>query len=102
MDRRTFFTAGATVGGVLAGTDASADAGGEPAPIPEVELLLLLVRQQYGGRLTETQLSRIRQELAGDLASSRRLRAVKLTNGDEPLLHPSAVYRNLPDPRDDR
>ena len=57
-----------------------------PARDPgEVDLLLALVRHRYGARLTAAQVEALRQgvEAVVDLAAA--VRAVPLTNADEPL-----------------
>jgi hypothetical protein len=57
-----------------------------PARDPgEVDLLLALVRHRYGARLTTAELEALRQgvEVIVDLAAA--VRAVPLTNADEPL-----------------
>jgi hypothetical protein len=59
-----------------------------PAPDPsadaEVDLLMALVRQRYGDRLTAAELEGVRGGLASIVKLARALRAVRLGNGDEP------------------
>jgi hypothetical protein len=50
----------------------------------EARLLTEVLRSRYPDRFTEAQWSSIVGDFDGDLASGRRLRAVKLQNGDEP------------------
>jgi hypothetical protein len=58
----------------------------------EVELRLALLRERYGDRLTAEQLEELRKTLAVQVDNARALRAVPLTNADEPY-PPFAVYR---------
>jgi len=51
----------------------------------EVDLLLGLVRHRYGGRLTAEQLAALRQGVEAIAELGAALRAVPLTNADEPL-----------------
>lgn len=50
----------------------------------EIDVLMALVRQRYGSRLTPTELDGVRAGLAGIVELARALRAVRLRNGDEP------------------
>jgi len=43
-----------------------------------------VLRARYPDRFTETQWESIASDFDGDLAGAKRLRAIKLTNGDEP------------------
>lgn len=61
----------------------------------EVETLLGLVRERYGGRLDADQLAGVRIAIEGIVQASRALRAVRLTNADEPA-QPFAAYRADP------
>jgi len=61
-----------------------------PVPSPpehsggEARLLTEVLRTRYPDRFSEAQWTSIVGDCDGDLASGRRLRAVKLRNGDEP------------------
>ncbi|HUP36271.1 MAG TPA: hypothetical protein VNC82_12615 [Candidatus Limnocylindria bacterium] len=61
----------------------------------EVEMLLALVRERYGSRLDADQLAGVRTAIEGIVQASRALRAVRLTNADEPA-QPFAAYRAEP------
>jgi hypothetical protein len=61
----------------------------------EVETLLALVRDRYGSRLSEEQLAGVRTSIEAIVQASRALRAVRLTNADEPA-QPFAAYRAEP------
>jgi hypothetical protein len=61
----------------------------------EVETLLGLVRERYGSRLDADQLAGVRTAIEGIVRASRALRAVRLTNADEPA-QPFAAYRAEP------
>ena len=50
----------------------------------EARLLTEVLRSRYPDRFTETQWTKIASDFDGQLAGSKRLRALKLTNGDEP------------------
>jgi hypothetical protein len=78
---------------------AQAPAPTQPAPAPpatpaapagpehstgEARLLTEVLRARYPDRFNETQWTSIATDFDGDLAGSKRLRAMKLTNGDEP------------------
>jgi hypothetical protein len=43
-----------------------------------------VLRSRYPDRFTEAQWTKIASDFDGQLAGSKRLRAMKLTNGDEP------------------
>ena len=51
----------------------------------EVEQLFALVRQRYGDRLTPAQLEEVKKGVEGIVQAARALRAVRLTNDDEPM-----------------
>ncbi len=51
----------------------------------EVDLLLGLVRQRYGSRLTAAELDGVRQGIQSIVTAVRALRAVRLRNADEPI-----------------
>jgi hypothetical protein len=53
-------------------------------PDPETDTLFEIVRQRYGGRLTNEQLDDLRKIVRGQVDVARALRAVRLTNADEP------------------
>jgi hypothetical protein len=61
----------------------------------EVETLLALVRERYGSRLDADQLAGVRTAIEAIVQASRALRAVRLTNADEPA-QPFAAYRAEP------
>jgi len=68
----------------------------EPAkPDPEADALFEIVRQRYGDRLTREQLDELRKIVQGQVEAARALRAVRLTNADEPM-QPFAPYRAEP------
>jgi hypothetical protein len=50
----------------------------------EIDLLMALVRQRYGDRLTAAELEGVRGGLASIVKLARALRAVRLGNGEEP------------------
>jgi hypothetical protein len=58
----------------------------EPAPDPrEAAFLFDLIRTRYGNRLTPEQLEGVRRGVAAVVAQSALLRAVRLSNADEPV-----------------
>ena len=61
----------------------------------EVETLLALVRERYGSRLDADQLAGVRTAIEAIVQASRALRAVRLSNADEPA-QPFAAYRANP------
>jgi hypothetical protein len=61
----------------------------------EVETLLALVCERYGSRLDTDQLAGVRTAIEGIVQAARALRAVRLTNADEPA-QPFAAYRADP------
>ena len=61
----------------------------------EVETLLALVRERYGSRLDAEQLAGVRTAIEAIVQAARALRAVRLTNADEPV-QPFAAYRAEP------
>lgn len=61
----------------------------------EVEAMLALVRERYGSRLDAEQLAGVRTAVEGIVQAARALRAVRLTNADEPA-QPFAAYRAEP------
>jgi hypothetical protein len=61
----------------------------------EVETMLALVRARYGDRLDASQLAAVRTSIEAIVQASRALRAVRLTNADEPA-QPFAAYRAEP------
>ena len=61
----------------------------------EVETLLALVRERYGSRLDADQLAGVRTAIEAIVQASRALRAVRLSNADEPA-QPFAAYRADP------
>jgi len=72
-------------------------------PDPETDTLFEIVRQRYGARLTGEQLDDLRKIVRGQVEAARALRAVRLTNADEPCQR-FAAYRGdepltLPSPQ---
>ena len=64
---------------------AGAAAPATPPPISEdARSLAEIVRRRYGQHLTPDQIEAITRELDGRIQSGRRLRDLKLANGDEP------------------
>jgi len=61
----------------------------------EVDAMLALVRERYGNRLDADQLAGVRTSIEAIVQASRALRAVRLTNADEPA-QPFAAYRAEP------
>ncbi len=64
-------------------------------PDPETDALFEIVRQRYGDRLTREQLDELRKIVQAQVEAARALRAVTLTNADEPM-QPFAPYRAEP------
>ena len=64
-------------------------------PNPEAVALFALVANRYGSRLTTEQLDEIKKMVEGQVEMARALRAVRLTNADEPF-QPFAAYRGEP------
>ena len=62
---------------------------------PEVETMLALVRERYGSRLAPDELEGVRTAIEGIVQAAHALRAVRLTNADEPG-QPFAAYRANP------
>jgi len=52
----------------------------------EVDILFLLLRERYGSRVTLEELQAIRTGLGTIVENAEALRAVRLENGDGPLL----------------
>ena len=61
----------------------------------EVETMLALVRERYGDRLDAAQLAAVRTSIEAIVQAARALRAVRLTNADEPP-QPFEAYRADP------
>jgi hypothetical protein len=61
----------------------------------EVDIMLALVRERYGNRLDAEQVAGVRTAIEAIVQASRALRAVRLTNADEPA-QPFAAYRAEP------
>ena len=61
----------------------------------EVDTMLELVRERYGSRLTADELDGIRTAIEGIVQAAHALRAVRLTNTDEPG-QSFAAYRAIP------
>ena len=51
----------------------------------EVDALFGRVKDEYGDRLNEEQLEKVREGVEGVVTASHSLREVKLENGDEPF-----------------
>ena len=51
----------------------------------EVDRLFAMVAERYGARLTPAQLEDVRRAIEAVVTGARALRAVKLTNSDEPM-----------------
>jgi hypothetical protein len=62
-------------------------------PNPEVVTLFALVANRYGDRLTTEQLDEIKKMVEGQVEAARALRAVRLSNADEPFQH-FVAYRS--------
>jgi hypothetical protein len=70
-------------------------------PDPEADGLFEIVRQRYGDRLTTEQLDEVRRIVRAQVEAACALRAVRLTNADEPF-QTFAPYREpltLPSPQ---
>ena len=61
----------------------------------EVETMLALVRERYGSRLAPEELEGVRTAIEGIVQAAHALRAVRLTNADEPG-QPFAAHRADP------
>jgi hypothetical protein len=68
-------------------TPAAAPGGQEPTPLARA--LMEAVRAQYGDRMTEAELARVRRGISGVLSTAERLRRFPLPITTEP----SFVYR---------
>ena len=64
-------------------------------PDPEADALFEIVRQRYGDRLTREQLDELGPIVRAQVEAARALRAIRLTNADEPM-QPFAPYREEP------
>jgi hypothetical protein len=96
LDRRAFVKLAAAAAALsalaapaVAQTPPPAPAAPAPPPAPEhsgseARHLTEVLRARYPDRFSEAQWGSIVTDFDGDLASGRRLRAVKLANGDEP------------------
>lgn len=60
-------------------------------PDPEADALFEIVRQRYGDRLAPEQLDDVRKIVEAQVEAARALRAMRLTNADEPM-QPFAPY----------
>jgi hypothetical protein len=68
----------------------------EPAkPDPEAEALFDIVLRRYGARLTPAELEELRSIVAAQVQAARALRAVRLSNADEPG-QPFMPFRDEP------
>lgn len=61
----------------------------------EVEAMLVLVVERYGSRLSAEELAGVRTAIEGIVQAAHALRAVRLTNADEPG-QPFAAFRAIP------
>lgn len=61
----------------------------------EVETMLALVRERYGSRLSPDELAGVRTGIEGIVQAAHALRAVRLSNGEEPG-QAFAAYRAEP------
>ena len=64
-------------------------------PDLEADALFEIVRQRYGDRLAPEQLDELRKIVQAQIEAGRALRAMRLTNADEPM-QPFAPYREEP------
>jgi len=64
-------------------------------PDPEADALFEIVRQRYGDRLTPSLMDEVRTIVQAQVEAARALRAMRLTNADEPM-QPFAPYREEP------
>lgn len=62
---------------------------------PEADALFEIVRQRYGDRLTPSLMDEVRKIVQAQVEAARALRAIRLTNADEPV-QPFAPYRAEP------
>ena len=62
---------------------------------PEADALFEILRHRYGDRLTPEQLDEVRKIVGAQVEAARALRAIRLTNADEPM-QPFAPYREEP------
>ena len=67
-------------------------------PNPEADTLFEIVRQRYAARLTAEQLDELRKIVVGQVEAARALRAVRLTNADEPFQRFEAYRADGPPP----
>jgi hypothetical protein len=77
-------------------TRACAEVTMADTPDPETDTLFEIVRQRYGGRLTNEQLDDLRKIVRGQVDVARALRAVRLTNSDEPFQRFAAFRSDEP------
>lgn len=71
--------------GAASADSAKAAAPAGPPPIAEdARSLAEIIRRRYGQYLTPDQLEAVTRELDGRIQSGKRLRDLKLANGDEP------------------
>ena len=61
-------------------------------PDQEADALFEIVRRRYGDRLTPEQQDDVRKMIGAQVEAAHALRAVRLTNADEPM-QPFAPYR---------
>ena len=86
----------APAGMTPAPVSAPADSAGAAAPVgigEDARALAGLIERRYGQHLTREQLESIARDFDGDLKALKRMREVKLGNGDEP----DFTFRASPD-----
>jgi hypothetical protein len=64
--------------------DTSAAAAAKIVPSEDALALAQIVKRRYGKHLTDAQLAKVTEELENRIQAGRRLRDVKLANGEEP------------------
>lgn len=98
LDRRAFMqlTAAAAAAGVLAPATVLAQTptpavaapvappAGPPQPSEDARALTAILQRRFPGRLSAEQWESVARDFEADLGSGRRLRALALTNADEP------------------
>ena len=64
--------------------DTAATAAAIPSPSEDARALAAIVKRRYGKHLTDAQIANVTEELENRIQAGRRLRDVKLANGEEP------------------
>lgn len=82
LTRRQFAAAAA----VAASAPTVPAADERPAVVVAADLLLEVAKLRYGKGLTAAQLPQVRDSILRGLLSGQRLRALRLTNADEPAV----------------